>query len=97
MKKSEMVDKLVAHIMENVGNHSVRSIVEKCVNFVEANGMLPPGREEDKIVFSTMDGTVTGFSYDQYIWDEETLEMPVEPPTEVVAELPVESINDETP
>jgi hypothetical protein len=71
MKRSEAVQKLkTLCILEDAALTDWGASL--LLRFIEHElGMLPPGREDDKITFSNMDGTITGSSYELYRWEEE--------------------------
>lgn len=86
MKRSEMKKEIKDYLFEHVIGHflsldgdfgpmiydnEAEKFAETLLTKIEERGMLPPGREEDKITFSYLDGTIKGYSYDQYVWDDE--------------------------
>lgn len=76
MKRSEMFKLIYDKMCEPLSYHDDGGIqlawqVERILNTIEEAGMLPPGREQDKIIFSTLTGEIKGYFYDQHVWDEE--------------------------
>lgn len=72
MKRSQMIRKLVRHLRDWEGSRLDATCAREIIDLLEANGMLPPGAEKDKITFSNYaTKEVTGFSYDKYEWEPE--------------------------
>jgi len=71
MKRSQMKRKITKLLQSWEGSRLTGKTSEDILRLIEDNGMMPPGREKDKLTFSRLNGEVIGHSYGKYEWDEE--------------------------
>ena len=73
MKRQDMInlisDNVITSLFPNLSLARKNLLADMMLTEVEKHGMMPPGREEDKITASTLNGEVISVSFEQYRWD----------------------------
>ena len=71
MKRSKMLREIVKVLKPWENSVLEVRTAKEILAKIEELGMLPPGREEDEITATKLDGTVIGYSHEKHIWDKE--------------------------